>query len=352
MEGVEDPLLGRGPVSEYPDQQEGGNCPVSFSGLHPPKTPSRDPHAHTLAALQATPKQLRDWQQTDPTLQKIRKLASSASTEEKFGGATFFYRGGLIYRRWSPKKRDALSWDQLVLPQQCRQLILNIAHDLPTAGHLGTNKTRGRILKCYYWPGVFRQVADYCKTCEVCQKSQRRRHLRQAEMISMPLIELPFQRIAMDVVGPLPRSRSGNKYILTICDYATRYPEAIALPSTEASRIAKELVSLFSRVGIPEEILTDQGPNFMSALLQEVYHLLGISRIRTSPYHPQTDGLVERFNGTLKAMMKKFTSKTKRIGMNICHIYSLHTGKPPRNPPGSLPLSCFMEDGCGVLWMC
>ena len=70
----------------------------------------------------------------------------------------------------------------------------------------------------------------------------------------MPLVELPFRRIAMDVVGPLPRSRSGNKYILTICDYATRYPEAIALPSTEASQIAKELVSLFSRVGIPEEI--------------------------------------------------------------------------------------------------
>ena len=128
----------------------------------------------------------------------------------------------------------------------------------------------------------------------------------------MPLIELPFQRIAMDVVGPLPRSRLGNKYILTICDYATRYPEAIALPSTEASRIAKELVSLFSRVGIPEEILTDQGSNFMSVLLQEIYQLLGISRIRTSPYHPQTDGLVERFNGTLKAIMKKFTSRNKK----------------------------------------
>ena len=89
----------------------------------------------------------------------------------------------------------------------------------------------------------------------------------------------------MDVVGPLPRSRSGNKYILTICDYATRYSEAIPLPSTEASRIAKELVTLFSRVGIPEEIFTDEGTNFMSTLLQEIYRLLNISRIRTSPNH-------------------------------------------------------------------
>ena len=130
----------------------------------------------------------------------------------------------------------------------------------------------------------------------------------------MLLIDNPFQRIDMDVVGPLPRSRSGNKYILTICEYATRYPETIPLPSTEASRIAKELVTLFSRVGIPEEILTDQGTNFMSTLLEEIYRLLHISRIRTSPYHPQTDGLVERFNGTLKAMMRKFTAKHKRLG--------------------------------------
>lgn len=93
----------------------------------------------------------------------------------------------------------------------------------------------------------------------------------------MPLVEKPFQRIATDIVGPLPRSRLGNKYILTICNYATRYPEAVSLPTIEAERIAKELVKLFSRVGIPDEILTDQGTNFMSALLQEIYRLLHIN---------------------------------------------------------------------------
>lgn len=128
----------------------------------------------------------------------------------------------------------------------------------------------------------------------------------------MPLVNKPFQRIAMDIIGPLDRSKSGNKFILTICDYATRYPEAIALPSTEASRIAKHLVELFSRVGIPDEILTDQGTNFMSALLQDVYLLLNIKRIRTTPYHPQTDGLVERFNSTLKSMLKKFVASNAK----------------------------------------
>ena len=102
----------------------------------------------------------------------------------------------------------------------------------------------------------------------------------------MPLVEKPFQHLAIDIVGPLLRSRAGNKYILTICDYGTRYLEAVPLPSIEAEQIAKELVKLFSRVGIPNEILTDQGTNFMSTLLQEIYRLLHIQWIRTSPYHP------------------------------------------------------------------
>ena len=110
----------------------------------------------------------------------------------------------------------------------------------------------------------------------------------------------------MDIVGPLPKSRSGKRYILVICDYATRYLEAIALKDITAETVAEELISVFARVGIPEEILTDQGTNFTSEMLKQLYQLLHVKAIRTSPYHPQTDGLVERFNSTLKGMLRKF----------------------------------------------
>ena len=83
----------------------------------------------------------------------------------------------------------------------------------------------------------------------------------------------------------------------------------MALPSIEAPRVAKELMTIFSRLGIPEQILTDQGTNFMSATLEEIYQLLQVKIIRTSPYYPQTDGLVERFNATLKLMLKKFVGR-------------------------------------------
>lgn len=115
----------------------------------------------------------------------------------------------------------------------------------------------------------------------------------------------PFERMAMDIIGPLPRSRSGCRYVLVLSDYATRYPEAVALKTIDAETIAEELVKIFARVGIPREILTDQGANFTSNLLAEMYRLLHVKALRTTPYHPQTDGLVERFNQTLKEMLRK-----------------------------------------------
>ena len=95
----------------------------------------------------------------------------------------------------------------------------------------------------------------------------------------LPIIDVPFKRIAKDIIGPLPCSRSGNKYILVVCNYATRYPEAMAIRSIEAERIAEELVKLFARVGIPEEILTDQGSNFTLSLLAELYRMLHVHPI-------------------------------------------------------------------------
>ena len=113
----------------------------------------------------------------------------------------------------------------------------------------------------------------------------------------------------MDIVGPLPKSRSGKRYILVVCDYATRFPEAIPLKSIDAAQVAEELLQLFARVGVPDEILTDQGSNFTSHLLTEIYKMLHVHPIRTTPYHPQTDGLVERFNKTLKNMLRKAVTK-------------------------------------------
>ena len=104
------------------------------------------------------------------------------------------------------------------MPKECREVVLHLAHEVPMSGHQGVTKTKNRVLQRYYWPGVFKAVAQYC---ELCQRSTPWKPVR-AEMIPMPLMSCPFERMAMDLIGPLPRSRKGNWFVLTIVDYATR----------------------------------------------------------------------------------------------------------------------------------
>ena len=248
--------------------------------------------------------ELKELQEKDDTLAVLRKVADGQSST--LAGPGFFRREGLLYRRWTPpgSNEEGMVVEQLVLPVCCREVVLKLAHEIPLAGHLGKDKTAKRILQRFYWPTLHKDVAEFCRSCEQCQKSARHR-APKVPLVPLPVVTEPFRRIAMDVVGPLPRSRCGNRHILVLCDYATRYPEAVPLRSIDAEHVAEEIVKVLARVGIPEEILTDQGSNFTSQLLAEVYRLLHIHPIRTSPYHPQTDGLVERFNQTLKGMLSK-----------------------------------------------
>ena len=123
----------------------------------------------------------------------------------------------------------------------------------PLGGHLGKTKTAHRIIQQFYWPTIYRDVAQHCRTCKTCQLDAAQ-HVPRAPLIPLPVMSEPFERVAIDIIGPLPRSRSGKRYILVLCDYATHYPEAVALCSTDAGHIAEELVQIFARVGVPSEI--------------------------------------------------------------------------------------------------
>ena len=254
--------------------------------------------------LNLSASELQKLQETDPTLSALRKV-SGREVDSGGGGSdvSVVVKNGLMYRV-KARTGELPGREQLVLPNQCRRVVIELAHSIPLAGHMGRNKTIGRILQRFYWPTVYKDVAEFCKRCETCQKSSKWKPKR-APLVPLPILDEPFRRIAMDIVGPLPRSRSGNRYVLVICDYATRFPEAVPMRSIDAENVAEELLKLFARVGIPVEILTNQGANFTSQLLSELYSMLHIHGIRTTPYHPQTDGLVERFNQTIKAMLRK-----------------------------------------------
>lgn len=167
------------------------------------------------SGLDIPAEELASWQSTDPSLAGIKVGVSQP------GGTEYFLADGLLFRRWIPKKHTVeSSVDQLVLPTQCRKAVLQMAHEVPMAGHLGKHKTVSRISQRFYWPSLHKDVADFCRCCQVCQKSSRQKAVK-APLIPLPIIIEPFRRVAMDIVGPLTRTKAGNRYILVLCDYAT-----------------------------------------------------------------------------------------------------------------------------------
>ena len=187
---------------------------------------------------------------------------------------------------------------------------MKLAHAGLMSGHQGVNRTQERVAANFWWPGISGDITRYCHSCDVCQRTVAKGRVPKVPLGKVPIIDTPFKRIGMDLVGPIsPPTSKGHRYILTVVDYATRYPEAVALKNIETTTVAEALVSIFSRVGIPTEVLTDQGSQFTAKLMKEVSRLLSVKQLTTTPYHPQCNGLVERFNGTLKVMLKRMCAE-------------------------------------------
>ena len=163
------------------------------------------------------------------------------------------------------------------------------------AGHLGIAKTLKKVQERFYWPGQRRMIEYWCKTCEACAARKSQPKSYQAPLQSDTCMSgVPMQRIAMDILGPLPETERQNKYILVVSDYFTKWTESYPMKNMEAKTIAEQLVSSFIyRYGVPYYIHTDQGRNFESSLISEICQLLCMTKTRTTPYHPQSDGLVE-----------------------------------------------------------
>ena len=248
-------------------------------------------------------------QKEDPSLDKIWDLMGNEEKKTKSGTVRFEVRKDLLYRIFTPDSgRDCMK--QLVVPQALRERVISTAHDNMLSGHCGIKRTIDRVFSNFYWPELREDVRRFCRSCSVCQKMVVKGRQGKAPMQRMPIIGEPFRRVAVDLVGPItPSSERGHKYILTVMDYATRYPEAESLKAIDTITVAEALISIFCRIGFPEEMLTDRGSQFMSEVLKEVNRLLSLKHLKTTAWHPMCNGLVERFNGTLKTILKRLCAE-------------------------------------------
>ena len=188
--------------------------------------------------------------------------------------------------------------------------MIKLAHEFIVGGHLGAKKTVDRITSNFHWPGVVADVARFCRSCDICQKAAPKGRICKVPLGEMPLMEEPFKRVAVDLFGPIsPVSEKGNRYMLTVVDFATRYPEAVALPKIETERVAEPLLEVFCRVGFRKEMLSNRGTQFTSGMMKQVSRLVSTKQLFTTPYNPHCNGLCERINGVLKSMLKKMCQK-------------------------------------------
>ena len=248
----------------------------------PPVKPVRHSRVHLIEETK-----------TDPSLQPWRELA----TKKERG---LVWRDGLMFQSVTTQVLESAF--VLVLPKSFRTKVLGLAHD--NLGHMGARRVKAILKARFSWPGMGQDVVDYCRSCPSCQTCAKN-PARKVPLMERKVMSEPFEVMGFDIVGPMPKGRGGCMYLLTAICMATRWPEAIPLRSISARSVAVGMLEIFSRTGIPLQLVTDQGTQFVGAVMKNLCSSLHIDKIKTTPYHPEGNGVVERMHGTLGAMLTK-----------------------------------------------
>ena len=271
-----------------------------------------------MPALTGDVAKLREEQKADSTLGELWKKG-----EKTERGYTF--DNGILVHHTSDGIDDSVV--RVVVPSCRRQQVLRLAHSSSIAGHFGVKKTHAKISLHFVWPGLWTQVKEYVRSCVGCQLAAKQ-HKARAPLQPLPCVGEPFHKVAFDLVGPLPRTTSGYKYLLTAMCLYTKYPDAIPLKKVDNHSVLDAMMQIFSQYGMPSELLTDQGSVFTSKLTALMCQTFNIVKIRTSPYHPQSDGALERWHACLKGMVKRSDGKLCEWDKQLKYILFAYRDTP------------------------
>ena len=274
--------------------------------------------AATQFAADPIKQDIQKAQQADPTLQIVyeakQKSISRPTSRRWHQSPLSRYRklwpqlslcDGVLCRKYIPQPLGSMVTVP-VLPQCLQGDALYRCHDAPSAGHQGFRKTLENLRNEAYWVHMVSDTESYCRQCLRCQQSKLPLPKR-APLKSTP-IGKPWQMIGVDILS-VPMSFSGNKCLLVIQDYFTKWANAIPLPNQKAVTITNALINLFAIMNLPDIVHSDQGQNFESTVLKQTLEAFGIQKSHTTAYHPQGDGLVERFNRSLLQLLRAYIEK-------------------------------------------
>ena len=212
-------------------------------------------------------------------------------------GKHFELEGTILYR----KQNNSLL---TVIHEGKTTEILQLAHDHPLSGHMGQDNTYFRLKDNVWWLGMKQDIINYVRACDICQKRKKNKDTPPAN--SAPIRAEPFSHIGIDVMGPLPRTLTGKRYIILAVDFFTKYIEATAVEDADAQTVTKFIHSdIICRHEVPKEITSDRGTEFLNDLVVEMERTYHIKHIKTTAYHPQGNGQTERSNQTVKNILSK-----------------------------------------------
>ena len=193
--------------------------------------------------------------------------------------------------------------DIVVIPDELKEEVVRLSHDLPSSGHQGIQRTKEKIKKSFFWFKMSKDVQKFILGCKECNRNKSGR--KNIYPIVQYHAGIPMEKVHIDFIGPLPRSKKGNEHILVISDNFSKWSECIPLPNQSAELTARTAVNeFFTRFGFPSQIISDQGRNFDGHLFAEMCKLLKIKKSRTTPYRPSSNGQAERNNRTLIAAVR------------------------------------------------
>ncbi|CAF3349874.1 unnamed protein product [Rotaria sp. Silwood1] len=260
------------------------------------KIPSNFSHNHFDVT------KLKDEQDQDPKIQQIIKQLDSKSNN-----LPFVFKNNILYKLIKPSNNAKRKLEVIYLPSSMVPMLLQACHDDPmTGGHFSTDRIYYKIKNQYWWPEMIYTIKQHIRSCILCQQYNISRQKKPGQLRPISPPEGPLAFIGIDYCGPFKRTPRENQYVLVITDHFTRHVTAIALPNCTAEITAQTLFNeYFCKYGIPSVILSDQGSHFRNQLMDNIRQLIGYNHIYSTPYHPQTNGIVERFNSTFVPQISK-----------------------------------------------
>ena len=220
---------------------------------------------------------------------------------------------------------------QVVVPPNLHKRVLELLHE----SHLGVVKMKALARSHVWWPGIDKALEEVTKHCEECQTNHKE-HLK-TPLHPLKFTSKPWQRIHLDFAGPF----QGQMWLILIDSYS-RWPEVVPMRTTTASQTIKELRPIFATFGLPEQILTDNGPQFVSEEFQEFTRSNGIQHIKIAPYHPRSNGMAERFVQTFKTAMKKMVNEGGDINQKLANFLLVYR-KTPQSTTMEAPAMLLMK---------